>query len=127
MNQDPDVPQSTLRVLASLLVLAFDIAREKAADVIEKVIPLVEPPRDLQVSSRLGTLYSGVIVLDRGDVIAGIVVATGQTMPSVSSAVASAMHRPPLVTPPARETHLPSWADDPRELYDDREPPPWRR
>ncbi len=128
--KDPDVPQSTLRALASLLVLLFDLARERAADVIEKVVPLVEPPRDLVVSSRLGTMYSGIIVLDRGEVIAGIVVATGQTVPQPSA----------LVTPPpspARspfagitdrysrgEGRLPGWADDPRI---DEEESPWRR
>jgi hypothetical protein len=123
-----NIPGSTLRVLASLLVVAFDVAREKAVDVIARVKPLVEPPDDLRVTSRVGALYSGIVVLDRSEVIAGIVVQTGQTLPSAA-----------LITPPptfgsrtsssaeARTSQqLPSWADDPRTHYDDEESP-WRR
>jgi hypothetical protein len=79
--ETPDVPRSTLRVLASLLVLAFEVARDHAATAVERIRPLVEPPDDLRVSSRIGALYSGLVVLDRGDIIAGIVVQTGQGIP----------------------------------------------
>ncbi len=131
----PDVPRSTLRVLASLLVLLFDFAREHASVAIERIKPLVEPPDDLRVASRSGALYSGLVVLDRGEIIAGVVVQTGQGIPS-----------PSLVTPPptrspfeparspfhgitdryaARDGRLPGWADDPRP--DTEEDEPWRR
>lgn len=127
--ETPDVPRSTLRVLASLLVLVFDVARDRAASAVERIKPLVEPPDDLRVSSRIGALYSGLVVLDRGEIIAGIVVQTGQGIPQPSA----------LITPPpspARspfagitdrysrgEGRLPGWADDPRVDEDE----PWRR
>ena len=126
----PDVPKSTLRVLASLLVLVFDVARDRAASVVERIKPLVEPPADLRVSSRLGALYSGVLLLDRGEIIAGVIVQTGQGIPQPSA----------LITPPPSPTRspfagitdrysrtegrLPGWADDPRI---DEEDSPWRR
>ena len=130
----PDVPRSTLRVLASLLVLVFDVARDRAATAVERIKPLVEPPADLRIVSRTGARYSGVVVLDRGDIIAGIVVQTGQGLPDPAG----------LVTPPPRpvyerprspfsgiteeyarsEGRLPGWADDPRI---DDEDAPWRR
>lgn len=132
----PNVPESTLRVLASLLVLLFDYAREHAATTVERLKPLVEPPDDLRVVSKVGALYSGMIVLDRGEVIAGVVVQTGQGIPSPAA----------LVTPPPRapvyerprspfsgitdhfarsDGRLPGWADDPRT--DPEEDEPWRR
>lgn len=133
--ESPNVPESTLRVLASLLVLLFDFAREHASVAIERIKPLVEPPDDLRVGSRSGALYSGLVVLDRGEIIAGIVVQTGQGIPS-----------PALVTPaPTRSSfdgrspfsgitdryasrgdgRLPGWADDPRPDIEEDEP--WRR
>ena len=127
MDEENNVPTSTLRVLASLLVLGFDLAREKAADIVDRVRPLVEPPDDLRVHSTAGTLYSGLLIIERGEVVAGIVVMTGQR------AVA-----PSLTTPAPRtaayggttgysrgEGRLPGWADDPRD--DVEEAPPWRR
>ena len=130
----PDVPRSTLRVLASLLVLAFDVARDRAAVVVERIKPLVEPPDDLRVTSRIGALYSGIVLLDRGEIIAGVIVQTGQGIPSPASFV---------TPPPARSSpfsgitdryahahsrddgRLPGWADDPRP--DAEEDEPWRR
>ena len=129
----PDVPRSTLRVLASLLVLAFDVARDRASVAVERIKPLVEPPEDLRVSSRLGTLYSGVVLLDKGEVIAGIVVATGQGVPIPAGLVTPApraVHERPRspfsgITDDfaRRDGRLPGWADDPRDEEDE----PWRR
>jgi hypothetical protein len=127
--KESNVSGGALRVLASFLVLAFDVARDKAADVVARIKPLVEPPDDLRVTSRLGAQYSGIIVLDRSEVIGGIVVQTGQALAS-----------PPLITPPPSTTfgsrpsyaeprsseRLPSWAEDPRD-NEDEEPPLWRR
>jgi hypothetical protein len=134
MDDDNNIAPSTLRVLASLIVLALDVAREKAADIVERLRPLVEPPEDLRVHSIVGTLYSGIIIVERGDVVAGIVVMTGQRTGA-----------PSLVTPPPRPAYdrprspfsgitddyarrdgrLPGWADDPRADHEEDEP--WRR
>ena len=124
----PDVPKSTLRVLASLLVLIFDIARNRAASAVERIKPLVEPPADLRVSSRLGALYSGVLLLDRGEIIAGVIVQTGQGIPQPSALVTPPPARSPFAGITDRysrgEGRLPGWADDPRI---DEEESPWRR
>lgn len=128
--ETPNVPKSTLRVLASLLVLLFDVARDRAATAVEHIKPLVEPPDDLRVSSRIGALYTGLIVLDRGEIIAGIVVQTAQGVPQPSA----------LITPPPTPTRSPytgitdrysggdgrlrGWAEDPRDSMEDE---PWRR
>lgn len=126
----PDIPASTMRVLASLLLLVFDLARDRAATAVIRMRPLVEPPDDLRVGSRVGALYSGVIVLDRGEVIVGLVVQTGQGVPQPG----------PIITPPpstnrspfsgitdryTSEGRLRGWAEDPRDPVD--EDSPWRR
>ena len=129
----PDLPRSTLRVLASLLVLAFDVARDRAAVVVERIKPLVEPPDDLRVTSRIGALYSGVVLLDRGEIIAGVIVQTGQGIPSPAAFVTPPPTRSPFSgitdryahSQPRDESRLPGWADDPRPDID--EDPPWRR
>lgn len=134
---DSNVPGSTVRVLAALLIVAFDVAREKASSIVARLKPLLEPPDDLRVVSRSGALYSGVLVLDRSDVVGGIIVQTGQSVPT-----APALDLPrttPRVEPiPPRpatsfatrpdSARLPSWADDPRGFEDDDdEVPSWRR
>lgn len=129
--ETPDIPRSTLRVLASLLVLAFEVARDHAATAVERIRPLVEPPDDLRVSSRIGAIYSGLVILDRGDIIAGIVVQTGQGIPQTAGLITPS----PAPTPrspftgitdryASREGRLPGWAEDPRDSIEDE---PWRR
>jgi hypothetical protein len=135
---DHHVSGSTVRVLAALLIVAFDVAREKASSIAARLKPLLQPPDDLRVVSRSGALYSGVLVLDRSDIVGGVVVQTGQSVP-----LAPALDVPrvaPRVDPipprPAASsfatrpdtTRLPSWADDPRGFEDEEEEvPTWRR
>jgi hypothetical protein len=127
----PNVPQSTLRVLASLLVLLFDFAREHSAVAVERIKPLVEPPDDLRVTSRIGALYSGIVLLDRGEIIAGVIVQTGHGIPSPAAFVTPSPTRSPISGITDRyaqsrdESRLPGWADDPRPDLD--EDAPWRR
>jgi hypothetical protein len=114
-----DVPQSTVRAMGAVLIAIFDIALDGTRAVVERLRPLVEPPEDMRVTGTSGVLYTGLVIIERGDVIAGIVIEVGR----VSSAPPVA--RPPLVTPPAhfdppgrfeeRDGRLPGWADDPRE------------
>lgn len=133
MDEENNIPASTLRVVASLLALALDVARAKAQQLLGQFRPLVEPPGDVQLYSRNGTLYSGVVIVERGEVIAAIVVMVGQR-PT----------QPPVVTPPPRSVYerprspfsgitddfarrdgrLPGWADDPR--VEPEEDEPWR-
>jgi hypothetical protein len=89
MNDEPDYrPAATS--LAALLVIAAEKAWGITARIARRVEPLVTPPSDLRVTAR-GALYSGVIVIDRNEIIFGVVVATGY---EPSGAVS-----PPLVTP----------------------------
>jgi hypothetical protein len=129
---DNSLPRETLRTLGVLLVLAFDFALERGRHAIERLAPMVEPPEDLRVSSTTGCLYSGIVVLDRGEVLAGIVVATGfdpiRAATARAAAVASGTPFPRHEAPLVRRdptTGLPHWSED-RSLYDDGDPP-WRR
>lgn len=125
---DSSLPRETLRMLGIMLVVAFDFALETGREAIEKFKPLVEPPEDIRVTSTTGCLYSGLVVVDRGEVIAGIVVATGFDP-------VRAIAGRPTPPPPAVPTHferasdrsgrLPGWADDTSRYAD--EEPPWRR
>lgn len=127
---DNSLPSETLRTLGVMLVLAFDFALEKSRDAIERIKPIVEPPDDLRIISNTGCLYSGVIFVDRGEVLAGVVVATGFDPLRAASARASTIAAQPVSHAGAplvrRETGLPSWAEDPTN-YDDEPRPPWRR
>jgi hypothetical protein len=125
-----DLPRSTVRELAIILVATFDLAIERGRRFAARIRPLVEPPEDLRITTHNGALYSGVLLLERGDVIAGLVIQTGQTTPSAPFAPPSVFSSPSRHTPTdalARrdEGRLPHWSED-RSLYDDGEPP-WRR
>jgi hypothetical protein len=128
MNED--IPNATLRTMGALLIAIYDIAREGVTEVVERLRPLVEPPENLRVTSPVGAFYTGLLVVERNVVIAGIVIEVGRV---VSAA------REPVITPPPRydergrferhderEGRLPGWAEDPRDIFPD-EDPPWRR
>lgn len=128
---DEQIPHTTLRTLSLVLIAVFDIAREGFSDVVERLRPLVEPPEDMRVVSTVGAIYTGVLVVERNTIIAGIVVEVGRV---------TAATRGPVVTPPPhyerpgrfdrredpREGRLPGWGEDPRDLFRD-EDEPWRR
>jgi hypothetical protein len=126
---DNTLPPSTLRTMGVVFVLIFDLALRKGREVVEKVKPLVEPPDELRISSRTGTLYTGILVLDRNEVQAGIVVATGFDPLGAASVRAPAPSIGRVPDPgPRRDagSGLGHWAED-RSLYDDDGGPPWRR
>lgn len=130
-----DIPPETVRTMGALLVIVFEIARDGVAEAVERMRPLVEPPEDMRVTSSRGVIYTGVLLVERGEIIAGIVIEVGR----VSSAAPAP--RPAVVTPPPRyeapgrfeslgrfedrEGKLPGWGEDPRDLPD--EDVPWRR
>lgn len=131
MNED--LPNATLRTMGALLIAVYDIAREGVTEVIDRLRPLVEPPDDLRITSPVGAVYTGLLIIERNVVIAGIVVEVARITAHV---------REPMVTPPPRyddrgrferrddrDGHLPGWAEDPRDLRDPfgEEDPPWRR
>lgn len=109
------LPGHTLRTLGALMIVIFDVALAKASRAVELVKPLVLPPRDLEVSTRSGALYSGVLLLDRGEVLGGLVVQTGQGLPG-----------PALLAPPApasSQARLAHWSQDSTDYGDGS----WRR
>lgn len=128
---DEQIPHTTLRTLSLVLIAVFDIAREGLSEVVERLRPLVEPPEDIRVVSTVGAIYTGVLVVERNTIIAGLIVEVGRV---------TATPRAPIVTPPPRyeapgrfdrhddprEGRLPGWAEDPRDLFRD-EDEPWRR
>ncbi|MGE0790086.1 MAG: hypothetical protein AB7S26_30715 [Sandaracinaceae bacterium] len=112
--------------LAALLVFAFEKAWHLSRRAARRIEPLVTPPPELRVTAR-GTLYSGVIILDRNEVIFGVVVATGYdpsggaappfTSPSLSSTTSTALERLRREQAEAnnlfgdRRGRLPGWAE----------------
>jgi hypothetical protein len=118
---DNTLPTSTLRTMGVVIVLLFDLALRKGREVVEKVKPLVEPPDEIRISSRSGTLYTGVLVLDRNEVQAGIVVATGFDPLGASQARAPTPTIGRAADPtPRRDTGagLRHWSED-RSIYDE--------
>ncbi len=128
---DSHLPRETLRSIGVLLVVLFDFALQTGRKAVENLAPLVEPPDDLRIVSSTGSLYSGVIFLDRGDILAGVVVATGyDPLRSAARTASSAFSMPSQGSPSVHRGQsgtLPNWAHDGTE-YDDEDPrSPWRR
>lgn len=137
----PNLPTSTLLDLAIVVIAIADTAWEGTKKALVRLRPYVEPPVDIEVRSTIGAIYTGVLLIDRNEIIAGIIVRAGHRppptdssdryrSPSLSSPWSSSTSRSPLVTPPSRsrfddddDCKLPSWAEDTR----DREEDPWRR
>lgn len=135
---------TTLRDLAVVVVLVADVAWEGAKDALARLRPYVEPPADLEVRSSEGALYTGILLVDRNDVLAGIVIRTGHEPPPSTGS----RYTPPLTSsrfdsPASRsagwrsdtlasrfadteeddednEGRLPGWSEDTRR-------DPWRR
>lgn len=118
MNEHIDY-RSAATSLAALLVLAAEKAWHISRRVARRVEPLVTPPPELRVTTR-GTLYSGVIVIDRNEIIFGVVVASGYE-PSGAAA-------PPLMTSSTSTSSAGTALErlrreqvDPHELFGDRQ------
>jgi hypothetical protein len=127
---DNTLPASTLRTMGVVLVLVFDLALRKGREVVDKVKPYIEPPDELRVTSRSGTLYTGILVLDRSEVKAGVVVATGfdPLGSTVARTASAAMPRSIDIGARREPGGLRPWSDE-RSLYDEDDDggPSWRR
>lgn len=130
-HMQDELPTETLRALSAVLIAIFDIARDGLNEVVERLRPLVEPPEDMRVTGTSGVIYTGIVIIERGFVVAGIVIEVGRSASSPPAAP-----RGPVITPPPsfdqrgrfdeREGRLPGWAEDPRDdLYG--EDGRWRR
>ena len=130
---DDELPKQTVRDISIVLVALFEIAIDRARRALDQLRPFVEPPEDLRIVGANGVVFSGVVVIERGVVVAGIIVEVGRVM------TAAPAPREPLVTPPPRfetrgrferddrDARLPGWGEDPRaaDMFDeDRR---WRR
>ncbi|MCZ7679799.1 MAG: hypothetical protein M5U28_13960 [Sandaracinaceae bacterium] len=135
----PNLPTTTLIDLAILVVAVADAAWVGTKKALVRLRPYVEPPADVEVRSTIGATYTGVLLIDKNEIIAGIVVRTGHRPPPMESGdryrspslTSSWSSRSPLVTPSSHsrfddddeDCKLPSWAEDPRDTEEDR----WRR
>ena len=119
-----EIPKPTLHGLAFLVVVAFDTARSGLHSTLERLLPHVRPPADLRVSSTRGHTYTGVVVIDDNDVLAGVVARTGRTIETAPShrRSFSPLRRSSLQASFSDELEdegdgdcrLPGWAEDPR-------------
>ncbi len=118
-----------LRSTGELLVVILEAAWAAARQVAKQVRPLVEPPCGLRIVGSDGMQYSGLLVVDRGTIVGGIVVQTGFE-PATAQLDLHQQHGAPLDEHLARRRHDPmrlaGWADDPRSLHDE-DGGPWRR
>ena len=109
--------RSAARSLAALAVICFEKAWGLSRTAFRRVRPLVAPPSSLRVTAA-GALYSGVLIIDRNDVIAGIVVQTGydptSTPPSTAVRVSASSSSSSTALDRMREQQM-----DPRELFGD--------
>jgi hypothetical protein len=123
------LPNETVRALGSIVLYLCDLALGATRNATARLLPLVEPPAGLKLVSPQGIVYSGLILVEGGVCVAGIVVEVAR---SFVAPHLEPQYRAPLVTPPpryeSRAAHLPNWADDPRDLLDDEEERErWRR
>lgn len=131
-----NLPTKTIRDLALVVVLIADAAWDGVKEALERLRPYIDPSPDMSVRSSVGALYTGVILIDKNEVIAGIVIRVGQQ--AAPATPPPRYERPPsLSSSPWRSSSpladrlgdeedddgkLPSWADDARDRSE-----PWRR
>ena len=127
---------TTIRDLALIVVLLADAAWDGAKEALERLRPYVDPPPDMSIRSSLGAVYTGVILVDKNEVIAGIVIRVGQqaapaTPPPRYERPSSMGSSPWRSSSPLADRlgdeedddgKLPSWADGSRDRSE-----PWRR
>lgn len=128
-----DLSTKTIRDLALVAVLIADAAWDGTKDALARLRPYIEPPPDLRVHSIEGGVYTGILLVDKNEILAGLVIRTGhQTAPPRNerpSSLGSSAWR--SSSPLARrfededddeDGKLPSWSDDQRDRSDS-----WRR
>ena len=112
--------------------------RDKWEDALARLRPYIEPPPDLRVHSVEGGIYTGILLVDKNEILAGVVIRTGHQAPPAPpryerpSSLDSSSWR--SSSPLARRFEedeedeedenekLPSWADDSRDRNE-----PWKR
>lgn len=119
-----EIPKPTLHGLAFLVVLAFETTRSGLRSTLDRLLPHVRPPTDLRVSSTQGHTYTGVVIIDDNDVLAGVVARTGRTAqasPAPTARRFSPVRRSSLqasfddeLEDDGDDCRLPGWAEDPR-------------
>lgn len=72
------IDNAAARALGEAIVLLFKLALVKAAHALQRARPLLVPPADLEVTARSGAVYSGILLVDSGEVIASLVMLSGQ-------------------------------------------------
>lgn len=73
------IPTTTLRTVGLLLVVAFEAASDGLRNAVGRIQPYLRAPADLHVHSTQGHHYSGVVLIDDNEVLAGIVARTGRS------------------------------------------------
>ena len=69
-----DLPSSTLRDLALVGTLMASTALDHAKAWLGTLLPHMAPPDDLTLTSTRGSSYSGVVLIERSEIIAGLVI-----------------------------------------------------
>jgi hypothetical protein len=127
MNHD-ELSTETVRATGAVLVAIFRTAVARARRVLGHLRPLLEPPEDLRVTGSMGVVYSGVVVIERNVIVAGVVIEVGRVghggaPPRAHIPPPSRYEEPGRFEDPRER--LPGWADDPRDPFD--EDGRWRR
>lgn len=116
MDEEMDY-RSAAKSLAALAIVCIEKAWGLSRTVFRRVRPLVAPPDSLRVIAD-GALYSGVLVIDRNEVILGVVVQTGYD-PTSGPAGALARNAAPTSSPSTALDRLRQQQMDTRELFGD--------
>lgn len=124
---DPSLPPITVRDLGIVLVVIAETAWNGARSIMRRLAPFMRPPSDLVVQSTKGAEYTGVLMIDDNDVVAGAVVCTGQgelppreaTQRVITTPAPDPFQREPERSLGRREGYLPGWAEDPRDVEED--------
>jgi hypothetical protein len=114
------LPQKTIRDLVELVAYFTERALAKLKQMIQALGPFVGPPEDMEVRTRDGAEYTGVVVLESNEVTGGIVARTGQSLPHYSPPSLDRVWPRPE---PRSQSGLTHWANDPRDDEED----PWKR
>ena len=115
---DYSLPARTLRDLGILLVVVAETAWKGAKTIVRRLSPFMAPPSDLMVHSTKGAEYTGVLLIDDNDIVAGAVVCTGHEPPSrglITPAPETAPRPPPDDSLSRRDGYLRGWSEDPRD------------
>lgn len=78
---------ATARALGEVLARAIGLAWTRASTVLKRLRTLLVPPRGLELVAPEGALYSGLLLVESGKVVAGMVVLAGHQSRQVAEPV----------------------------------------